>query len=145
MDGIRKTSVAKRDERERQEAREAVERPAPAGHERRAEHEQEIPDHAPRERAAHDLGEAVVHRDQRDDQLRSVAEGRVQEPADARTRVLGGVLGRLADQPGQRDEGERCEDELERLRRMHEVVQRDRDRPERERGEEDLPNHGSGP
>ena len=55
--------------------------------------------------------------------------------------VLGGVLRRLADEPGERDERERREHELDRLRRMHEVVQRDRERREREQREEDSPYH----
>ena len=70
------------------------------------------------ERPAHDLGEAVRHGEQGDDQLRRVAEGRVQEAADARARVVRGVLRRLADQPRERDEGGRGERELERVRRV---------------------------
>ncbi len=121
------------DQPEREEARVAIEPSATTGHERGAEDEQEVPDHASRERAADDLRETVVHRDQRDDELGRVAERRVEEAADPRPGVLGGVLRRLADQPRERDERERREHELERLRRMHEVVQRDRERRERER------------
>ena len=111
--------------------------PAAAGHERRAEHEQEVRDDASRQRAADDLGEPLVDGDERDDQLGRVAERRVEEAADPRARVLRGVLGRLPDQPRERDERERREEELERLRRVDEVVERDRDRRERERCEED--------
>ena len=42
-------------------------------------------------------------------------------------------------------ERERGEDELDRLRRMREVVERDRDRRERERCEESLAYHGREP
>ena len=56
------------------------------------------------ERAAHDLRQPGVDREERDDQLGRVAEARVEEAADAGARVLGCVLGRLADQPRERDE-----------------------------------------
>src|SRR3546814_10322344 len=50
-----------------EEAREAVEPSASAGDERSAEDEQQVPDDAAGERSAHDLREAVVDRDERDD------------------------------------------------------------------------------
>ena len=50
------------------------------------------------------FGQAVGDGEQRDDQLGRVAEARVQEAADPRARVFGRVLGRLADQPGERDQ-----------------------------------------
>ncbi len=83
-----------------------------------------------------------MHGEQGDDQLRRVAEGRVEEAADARSRVLGGVLGRLADQPRQWDEREGGEHELDRLREVGEEVESDRERREGERREEDSPDHG---
>ena len=49
--------------------------------------------------------------EERDDQLGRVPEARVQEAADAVARVLGRVLGRLADQPRERQQRERCEHE----------------------------------
>ena len=57
------------------------------------------------------FGRPSCDREERDDQLRRVAEARVQEAADAGARVLGGVLGRLADQPGERQQRERREQE----------------------------------
>ena len=60
-------------------------------------------------------GQAVRDGEQRDDQLGRVAEARVEEAADAGPGVLGCVLGRLADQPGERDQRERREDEERRL------------------------------
>ena len=63
-------------EAERDEGGAAVEGAAAAEQEREAEHEQEVPDHAPGQRAAHDLEQAPVHGDQRDDQLGGVAEVR---------------------------------------------------------------------
>ena len=47
----------------------------------------------------------------RDDQLRGVAEGRVQQAADVRPRVVGEVLGGLAHEPGQREDGQAGGDE----------------------------------
>ena len=52
-------------------------------------------------------GQAFVDRDQGDDQLGRVAERRIEEPADARPRVVGSVLGGLADQPCERNERDR--------------------------------------
>ena len=138
-EGMRKSNGRERDQPEREKAREAIERPAAAGDERDAEDEQEVPDDATRERAADDLGQALVHGDERDDQLGRVPERGVEEAADPRPGVLGGVLGRLADQPGERDQRERREHELRRLGEVGEVVERDRDRRERQRREEDLP------
>ena len=100
-----------------------------------------LPIDASRQGPAHDVGQPVVDRDQSDDELGRVAEGRVEEAADTRARVLGGMLRRLADQPRQRDQRNRSEDELDRLGRMHRVVQCDRDRRERERREEGLAHH----
>ena len=79
--------------------------------------------------------------DQGDDELGRVAEGCVEEPADARPRVLRRMLGRLADDPRERHERGRREHELDRLRKVGEVVQRDHDGRERERSEEDPPHH----
>ena len=62
-------------------------------------------------------------------------------PPMPRARVLRGVLGRLADQPRERDQRERREHELHRLRRVHGVVERDRDRCEGERREKGPPDH----
>ena len=72
------------DEPDREERRRAVERTAAAEEEREAEHEQEVPDDAAGERAAHDFEQAVRDREERDDQLGRVPERRVQEAADAR-------------------------------------------------------------
>jgi cell wall assembly regulator SMI1 len=50
-------------------------------------------------------------RQRADDQLRRVAEGRVQEAANAGTEPVGEFLGRLADEAGQRHDGQRRGDE----------------------------------
>ena len=82
-----------------------------------------------------------MHGDERDDQLGGVPEGRVEEAADPGACVLGSVLRRLADQPGEGDEGGRGEDELDRLVEVCEVVQRDRERPDEKTGEENAADH----
>ena len=63
-------------------------RPVPPKSERKAQDEQQIPDDAAGERAAHDLGQSLVDGDQRDDQLGRVSERRVQEAADAGPGVV---------------------------------------------------------
>ena len=82
-----------------------------------------------------------MHGDERDDQLGGVSEGRVEEAADPRPRVLGRVFRGLSDQPGERDEGDCGERELDRLVEVCEVVQRDRERPDEKTGEEDAADH----
>jgi hypothetical protein len=72
----------------------------------------------------------VVDGDERDDQLRSVAEGRVQEPTDAGAGAAGEMVGRLADQPGERDEGGAGKDEEGHVSDAAEMIEDDDDRPE---------------
>ena len=50
------------------------------------------------------VGQAVRDGEERDDQLRGVAEGGVDEAADTGAGVVRGVLGRLADEPRERDQ-----------------------------------------
>ena len=92
-----------------------------------------LPITEPRQRAADDLELHRVDREEGDDQLRRVAEGGVEEAADARSRVLRRVLGRLPDQPRQRDQRSRREDELDRPVEVGEIVEQHDDRRERER------------
>jgi hypothetical protein len=88
-----------------------------------------------------DLELHVMDGDERDDQLWRVPEGCVQEAADSRPGVLGGVLSRFADQPRERHEGGGGEHEVERLRRVNRVVDEDDERRERDRREEDAADH----
>ena len=74
---------------------------------------------------------------ERDDQLGRVAERRVEEAADPRPGVVGRVLRRLADQPRERDERERGEDEERDVAELREFVESDDERAERKQGEED--------
>ena len=80
-----------------------------------------------RERSAHDAGQIVRHREERDDQLGRVAEARIQEAADAGPRVLGRMLGRFADHPGEWDQGSAGDDEERRLVEVEDEPAEDRD------------------
>ena len=124
IDGIRNSPIASPSTPKAMKLDAAIDRAAAAGEEREAEHEQQVADDGAGQRAAHDLRQPLVHRDQRDDQLRRVAERRVEEAADPRPGVLRRVLGRLADQPGERDQRDRREHEL-RVDEVGEVVERD--------------------
>ena len=106
------------------------------------EHEQDVRGDAPGQRAAHDVRQPLVDREQRDDQLGRVPEGRVEEPADSGSGVLAGVLGRLSDQPRERDERERREHEQHDLARSDDPVEEEDDRREGERGPQEVPRHG---
>ena len=87
------------DQPEREEAREAIEPSATTGDERGAEHEQEVPDHASRERATDDLRQPLVHRDQRDDELGALPKVALRKPLMPGP-VCSAACRRLADQPG---------------------------------------------
>jgi hypothetical protein len=109
---------------------------------RDAEHEQEVGDDRARERSEHDAVQAAGNGDERDDQLGCVPEARIQVPADPRPRVLGRVLGRLADQPRERDERDCGENEERCLARMGERVDEDRRGREGKRRPEDPAGQG---
>ena len=89
-EGTRKSSTAHEHEPELEEHREAVERLSVAAlaaeDQRDSEHEQDVRDDAAGERAAHHVRERRVDGEQGDDQLRRVAEARVQEAPDSRAR-----------------------------------------------------------
>ena len=61
----------------------------------------------PVDRPEDDRRQGVADRKVARDQLRSVAEAGVEEAAHPGARVLGDVLGRLADEIGERDERDR--------------------------------------
>ena len=128
------------DETEGDETRPAVELPLAPEEKREAEDEQEVADHAPRERAPDDLGQALGDREEGDDQLGRVAEARVEEAADPGPGVMGCVLGRLADEPRERDEGRGGEDEDEDLAAAR-TMDGERDRRDDERAPEDAAGH----
>lgn len=68
------------------------------------EDKEEVPCDRAHERCPDDVGQTIGDRDQRDDQLRSVAEGGVEKAADAGACVVGGVFRRLTDQPREGDQ-----------------------------------------
>ena len=61
---------------------------------RGAHDEQDVADDRADDRGLHDLVQPLAEREQRDDQLGRVAEGDVQQPADARARARRQLLGR---------------------------------------------------
>src|SRR5512132_501446 len=132
------------DQCERRQARLAVDRAAAAEDEGEAEHEQEVADDAAGQRPAHDLGEAVGDREEGDDQLGRVPEGCVQEASDSRPRVVRGVLGRLADHPGERDQRRSRDDEEEDVARAGPVEDHD-ERSHPQQRVQDFPQHAPDP
>ena len=96
-----------------------------AGEARRAQDEQDVADDRAGERRLDDAVVALLERDQGDDELGGVAEGGVQEPADAFARALGQVLGRFAQPTGERHDREARADEDRDVRlRMSELEAR---------------------
>ena len=78
---------------------------------RRAEHEQKVADDRSSDGRFDDAGQPFAQRDQRDDQLRGIAKGRIQKAADARTRARGQLFGRATHPASQRDDRDRGDDE----------------------------------
>ena len=87
------------------------------------------------------VGQPVGDGEQRDDQLGRVAEAGVEEAADAGAGVLGGMVGRLADQPGERDQRDRREHEQRRLAGVEDVPGDEGEGREGEGRPEDPPRH----
>jgi hypothetical protein len=131
------------DEGEGGQGRRAVEPPRAAESEGKAEHEQQVPDDGAGQRAANDLGEPVVDGEECDDELRSVAERGIEKATDSWAGVVRGLLGGIADEPRERNERDRREDEDEDLARAGEA-ERDHDWREHEAREKDASDHGVG-
>ena len=98
---------------------------------RGAHDEQDVAEDRADQRRLDDLLQALVEREEGDDQLGRVAERDVQEAADARARARRELLGRAAHQRRGRDHAERRGDEDQRRRRVREL-EHDRDRDERD-------------
>src|SRR5262245_18210815 len=105
--------------------------PEAADEEREAEHEQQVPDDAAGDRRLDERHVTVAEGNERDDQLRGVAERRVQEPAKRGTRSQRELLRAETDEAGERDERERGGEEYPRRLGVHRV-----ERP-RNRGRDD--------
>ena len=71
------------------------------------EHEQQVADDRAGERRLHDLDEAGLQREEGDDQLGDVAEGRVEDAADLRPGQRPEALRGKADGPGQPEDPDR--------------------------------------
>ena len=100
---------------------EPLHRMAEAADERRsAEHQQHVADDRSGQRGLDQIGQACAQRQRADDQLRGIAERRVQQPADAAAEMLGQLLGGAPHVGGQRQDGEhrRAEDRDVTLRRQ---------------------------
>ena len=83
-------------------------RPPQAAHEhRRPHHQQDVPEDRADDRGLDHLVQPASEREQGDDQLRRVAEGDVEQAADAGARACGELLGRPAHHRRGRDHPER--------------------------------------
>src|SRR6185503_6722967 len=102
-----------------------------ATHERgRSEHQQGVAEDRPHQRGLDDLLQAVPQGEESDDDLGRVAEGDVQQPADARARAIRELLGRLAHECGGGDHADGGYEE-DRGRGSCSDVEHDRQRNER--------------
>ena len=100
-------------------ARERLTAAAPAAREhRRSQDEQAVAEDRAHERGLHDLLQSVAQREQRDDQLGSVAEGDVHEASHAGPGARGELLRGVAHQRRGGHDRERARDEHERRRRF---------------------------
>ena len=113
--------------------RRAIDATSLAEEQREAENEQEISGDRPHERCPHDVGQAVGDGDDGDDQLRRVAERRVQEAADARPRVKREVVRRFTDQPGEREQRQGGKQEELDLAGGIYAIENDDQRPQQQR------------
>jgi hypothetical protein len=86
------------------QGRRPIERARRGNHEGEAQHQEQVPDDGSRERGAHDVGQALGDGDKRDDELRGVAEARVEQAADPGPGVVSRLLRGLADEPRERDQ-----------------------------------------
>ena len=92
------------------EAHDPVRRAARADDDHEAEHEQRVGEDRADDRRLRDDELALLQREDHDEQLRQVAERRLQHPGDAGPEALAELLGRERHdprQPGERERGER--------------------------------------
>ena len=74
---------------------------------RRSHHQQDVAEDRAGDRRLHDLVEPLLEREERDDQLRRVAEGHVHDPADPGARLVRDLLGGAAHGRGGGDDAQR--------------------------------------
>ena len=88
-----------------------------AGEERQAEDEQAVGEDRPDERGLDDDDQPGLEREERDEQLGQVAEGRLEDAGLARAEPVAELVGARADDPGEPGEGDRRDDEDRRVGR----------------------------
>ena len=117
----------KENRRKRDKPRRAVDRPPFADEKHEPEHEQEVAHHRTGKRRADDIRQAVREGDERDDQLRCIAEAGVEKAADSRAGVVRCLLGRLPDKHCERNQRERGEGKQGELAGGAHAIERDGD------------------
>ena len=114
----------------------------PADEECQAEDKQQVGEDRADQGGLDDDDEAGPQREDRDEELRQVAERRLKDPGRRRPEALAELIGPLPDQDRQRGEGDRADDEDDRLAGADAVEDegedrgRDRDDPGRGPGDE---------
>ena len=103
-----------------------------ARHHRRAQHQQDVADDGAGDRCLDDVVQALAQGRQGDDQLRGVAEGRIEKSADALAHAFCQLLRGAPHPHRERQDGETCADEYGDVAFRGEVLQRNRDRYEHE-------------
>ena len=86
---------------------------SPPAEERDPEHEDAVREDRADERRLHDRHEALVEREEGDEELGQVAERRLDDPAAPGAEPGAELLGRVADDPRERGERDRGDDERE--------------------------------
>src|SRR5690606_3321683 len=117
----------------------------PAPDRAQAEDQQDVADDRAGDRRLDQVVKPGPERHDRDDQLGGVAEGRVQQPADAFTQPLCELLRRPAHQARERDDRQRGRDEDRDPARVEHVLQRQGDGNEDQQEQQPVlakPRHG---
>ena len=96
----------------------------PADDERDPEHEHAVREDRADERRLDDVDEALAEREERDEELGQVAERGLDDARAARAEPGAELLGRGADEPGERGERDRGDDERHDVARAREVADR---------------------
>ena len=96
----------------------------PADDERDTEHEHAVREDRTDQRRLDDLDEPLVQREQRDEELRQVAERRLDDAGAAGTEPRAQLLGRGADQAGERGERRGRDDERRTSSKPREMADR---------------------
>ena len=97
-----------------------------------AEHQQHVADDRAGQRRLDQVRQSLAEREDSDDELRSVAERRIQQAADATAQVLGQRLGGIADQGRERQDREHGRQKDGDVTVGREQMQQNRDRHEEE-------------